>query len=72
VWRWLFPLLFGGCALVCAGAAFFVTGGGLAAVLGIGLGFTVATAGSRFYAERRDAILGDLLAELRRRDVRAD
>jgi hypothetical protein len=72
VWQWLFPMLFGGGALVCAGAAFVVSGGGLAAVLGIGLGLLGAAAACRVFAERRRAVLDDLAAQLDERALRAD
>ncbi|WP_143278405.1 hypothetical protein [Blastococcus haudaquaticus] len=71
VWRWLFPVILGSGALVCAGAAFFVTGGGLAAALGLGFGLTAGAAACRFFAERRRAVLDDLAAQLDQRDVHA-
>ncbi len=71
VWRWLFPALFGGAALFCAGATFFVTGGPLAALAGIAPALGGAALGCRIYARRRKATLDDLLAELRRRDAPA-
>ncbi|WP_116452117.1 hypothetical protein [Blastococcus litoris] len=64
VWRWLLPLLLGVSAVVCAVATFFLSGGPLGAVLGIGLFLAGVAAGSRIYAERRGATLDDLLVQL--------
>ena len=71
VWRWLFPAIFAGFAVVCAGAAFFVAGGALAAVLGIGLVLNGAAVGCRVFARRRHGTLDGLLAELDERGVHA-
>lgn len=57
-------MLFGGSALVCGIAALFLSGGSLAAVLGLALCFTGAAVGCRIYAEHRRVALDRLLAYL--------
>ena len=70
VWRWLFPVVFSGAALVCGIAAFFLSDGSLAAVLGLGLCSAGAAVGCRIFAERRRVALDRLLADLGERCAR--
>lgn len=70
VWRWLFPVLLGGSALVCGIAAFFLSDGSLAAVLGLGLCFTAAAVGCRIFAEQRRVALDRVQADLGERGER--